>query len=85
MGLELGMTFKLYTRVATVLKLKFRKLCGLISTLIEITGKKLVGERKGGGGGLPPILNRVKPKKQVRNHSCSVYRKVPERLTFLTP
>ena len=50
MGLELGMTFKFYTTVATVLKLKFRKFCGLIPTLIEITGKKLVGERGGGGG-----------------------------------
>ena len=49
MGLELGMTFKFYTRVATVLKLKFRKFCGLIPTLIEITGKKLVGERGGQG------------------------------------
>ena len=39
--------------MAKGLKLKFRKFRRLISTFAE---EKLVG----GGGGLPPILNRVK-------------------------
>ena len=37
------------------LELKVRKFWGLIPTFVEVTGEKLVV----GGGGLPPILNRV--------------------------
>ena len=41
LGLALGMTF--YTSVAKGLKLKVRKLWGLIPTFVEFTGEKLVG------------------------------------------
>ena len=49
------MALKFCTSVTKGLKVKFRKLWGLISTLVEVTGEKL-------GGGLfcsPPILHRV--------------------------
>ena len=55
LGLALGMGFKLYIRVAKGLKLKARKLWGLIPAFVEVTGEKLVGSFFG-----PPILNRVK-------------------------
>ena len=42
------MDLKFYNSVAKRLKLKFRKLLGLISTFAEVTGEKLV---RGGGGG----------------------------------
>ena len=55
--LALGTNLKFYTSVAKELKLKARKVWGLIPTFVEITGEKLVG------GFLPsPILNRVKPR-----------------------
>ena len=56
-GVALGMTLKFYTSVAKRLKLKVRKFWGLIPTLAEVTGEKLVG---GPFCPLPPILNRVK-------------------------
>ena len=43
LGLALGMTLKFYTSVAKGLKLKVRKLWGLIPTFVEFTGEKLVG------------------------------------------
>ena len=43
------MNLKFYTSVAKGLKLKVRKFWGLITTLVEVTGEKLV----------PPILSRV--------------------------
>ena len=46
------MALKFYTSVAKVLKLKVRKVFGLILTFVEATGKKLVGGT--------PILNRIK-------------------------
>ena len=49
----LGMALKFYTRMTKVLKLKIRKLCGLIPTFVEITGKKT------GRGWASPILNWV--------------------------
>ena len=58
--LALRMALKFYTNVTKELKLKVRKFLGLIPTIVEVTGEKLVG-----GGGFfatpsPPILNRVK-------------------------
>ena len=48
---------KFYINVAKWLKLKIRKFLGLISTVLEATGGKLVAGR---GGFLPtPIVNRV--------------------------
>ena len=49
------MALKFYTNVAKGLKLKVRAFLGLILTFAEVTGRKT--ER---GGGVPPILNRVK-------------------------
>ena len=43
LGLVLGMNLKFYTSVAKGLKLKVRKFWGLIPTLVEVTGEKLVG------------------------------------------
>ena len=59
-GVELNMTLKFYASVAKWLKLKVRKLWGLIPTFTEVTGKNLVGRRGMGGGLLRfPILNTV--------------------------
>ena len=41
--LALGTNLKLYTSVAKWLKLKVRNFWGLISTIAEVTQKKLVG------------------------------------------
>ena len=49
-GLALGTNVKFYTSVAKKLKLKVRKIWGLIHTFEEVTGEKLVGI---GGGGCP--------------------------------
>ena len=54
--LALGTDLNFYTSVVKRLELKVRKFWGLIPTFVEVTGEKLV---VGGGGGLPPILNRV--------------------------
>ena len=56
LGLALGMALKIYTRVTKLLKLKIGLFWGLISTFVEVTGKKLVG------GHFPPpyIENRIK-------------------------
>ena len=48
------MVLKTYISVAKGLKLKVRKVFGLISTFVEVTGEKLVG------GFWPTILNRLK-------------------------
>ena len=48
------MALKFYTSVAKSLKLKVRKIWGLIPTFVEVTGEKLVV------ASLPLILNRVK-------------------------
>ena len=42
-GLVLGMGLRSYTSVAKGLKVKPRKVLGLIPTFVEVTGKKLVG------------------------------------------
>ena len=42
--------------MGTWLKLKVRKFFGVNPTFVEGTGEKLVW---GGGGGLPPMVNRV--------------------------
>ena len=59
--MALGINLKFYINLPKGVKLKVRKLLGLILTFVEVTGEKLV---LGGGGGvahfLPPILNRVK-------------------------
>ena len=39
-----SISLKFYTSVAKGLKLKVRKFLGLISTFVEVTGGKLVGE-----------------------------------------
>ena len=49
-GILLGMALKFYTRVAKRLKLKVRKLWGLLPRFVEITVKK----RDGGSFCLPP-------------------------------
>ena len=60
------MTLQFFTIVAKGLKLKARKFCGLGTLFVEVTGEKLVGEGRGGGGGsgafCPRILNRVNEK-----------------------
>ena len=43
LGLALGIALKFYTSVAKGLKLKVRKFWGLIPTIVEVTGEKLVG------------------------------------------
>ena len=43
MGLALGTDLKLYTSLSKWLKLKVRKLWGLILTFVGVTGEKLVG------------------------------------------
>ena len=55
LGLALGTNLKFYTSMAKELKLKVKKLWGLIP--IEVTGEKLVGW---GAFCPPPFLNRVK-------------------------
>ena len=54
--LGLGMTVKVYTSVAKVLKLKVRKDWELSLSFVEVTG-----EKPDGGGSLSPspILNKV--------------------------
>ena len=44
LGLALGTNFKLYTSVAKGLKLKVSRFWRLISTFVEVTGKRLVGQ-----------------------------------------
>lgn len=52
------MALNFYDSEAKVLKLSVKKFLGLIPTLGEVTGEKLIG---GGGGGVlfATILNRV--------------------------
>ena len=55
--LTIGMKLKFYTSMAKELKLKVRKLWGLIPTYVEVTGEKLVGgggRGRGGGTFCPP-------------------------------
>ena len=56
LGLALVMALKFYNSVAKGLKLKGRKVWGLIFTLVEVSGKKLVR----GSFWPSSILNRVK-------------------------
>ena len=56
LGLALGTGLKFYTFVPKNLKLKFREFWGLISTFVEVTEEKLLGE----AFCTPPVLNRVK-------------------------
>ena len=42
LGLALSMTLNIYISVAKWLKLKVRRFWGLILTILEVTGKKLV-------------------------------------------
>ena len=44
LGLSLGMALKYYTSVAKRSKLNVRKFFRLVSTFVEVTRKKLVGE-----------------------------------------
>ena len=43
LGLALGTNLKFYTSLSKESKLKVRKFWGLIPTLVEVTGEKLVG------------------------------------------
>ena len=43
LGLSLCMALKFYTNEAKGLKLKVRMFSGLIPTIVEVTGEKLVG------------------------------------------
>ena len=43
LGHKLSMVLKIYISVAKGLKLKVRKVFGLIFTFVEVTGEKLVG------------------------------------------
>ena len=54
LGLALGTNLKVYTSVVKGLKLKVRKFWGLIPTLAEVTGEKLL--EVGGLFGSPPLL-----------------------------
>ena len=56
MRLALGIALKFYTSVAKGLKLKVRKICGLIFAFEEVRGEKMVGVFLPP----PPILNGVK-------------------------
>ena len=61
LGLALGTNLKVYTSVVKGLKLKVRKFWGLIPTLAEVTGEKLLE-----GGALcaplpPPDLTHTHP------------------------
>ena len=49
LGLALGKNLKFYTSLSKGLRLKVRKILGLISTFVEVTGEKLIG-----GDFLPP-------------------------------
>ena len=55
LGLTLGMNLKFYTSVAKGLKLKVRKIWGLIPTFVEVTKGKLVEGVEGGGWHSPPL------------------------------
>ena len=46
LGLALGKNLKFYISVTKGLKLKVKKFWGLIYTLVEVTGEKLVGFKK---------------------------------------
>ena len=60
LGLTQGTNLKFYTNVAKGLKLKVKKFLGLIPTLIEVKGKKLVVGPFWVPPSLTPILYRVK-------------------------
>ena len=53
------MALKFYSDVTKGLKLKVKMFRRLVPTIIEVTGKKLVGWGASLGGGAPPPLNRV--------------------------
>ena len=55
MELVLGMGLRFYTSVTKGLKLKVAKFWGLLPTIVEVAGKKLVKEAF-----LLPHLNRIK-------------------------
>ena len=57
-GLALGMPLILYSSVAKELKLKVRKIVGVVLTFGEVRGEKMVGRSLFSPP--PPILNRVK-------------------------
>ena len=61
LGLALGVVFKFYTSVAKLLKIKVRKILGLIPTFEEVKGKKLVGGCLFGS----PFLSGVKKFKKI--------------------
>ena len=52
-GVALGMTLKFYTSVEKGLKLKIRKIWGLISTVVEV-----IGEKTGREAFSPRVLNQ---------------------------
>ena len=60
LGLALGTNLKVYTSAVKGLKLKVRKFWGLIPTLAEVTGEKLL-EVGGLFGSPPPLLTHTHP------------------------
>ena len=61
LGQTIGMNFSIYKSVMKWLKLKVRKFRGLVSTFVEVTREKQVGEGVFWLPYLPPILNNVNP------------------------
>ena len=70
-GLALGTNVKFYTSVAKKLKLKVRKIWGLIHTFEEVTGEKLVGI---GGGGCPSAPSWIGLNVEKENENYEVTR-----------
>ena len=67
-------------------KLKVRKILGLIPTFVEVTGNKLVGWKGGRGCGIPFILNRVKviqPTQQVFTSSKATMKMVEKSVKYV--
>ena len=64
LGLALVMALKFYNSVAKGLKLKGRKVWGLIFTLVEVSGKKLV---RRSFWPPPPFWIGLKPNQQLKS------------------
>ena len=81
MKLALGMTLNFYISGAKMLKLKVRKVCGLMSMFLEVTGERLVREAFPPPPPPPPsILNRV-IKVQINCASMQISRYIHANLT----
>ena len=89
LGLELGTNFKFCTSLAKWLKLKVRTFWGSNPTFVEVTGEKLVGAGGLFGHPPPPILNRVRDRKEKRHflrkqrNTSNEYHVIPENYADL--